>query len=299
MSLQHAYETKILKSTNTSKILMDYSKSQLGGSKRPEVIPHVFFVTESDEVEPFPYPIYNKTSGYVLVDSRPFTSLDQQNNIKVRNELDDALFKKLAQLEYIWATANRYDAIQNAFRYSSEVFVRWLTETIKHKYGLGADADLKLKALTGMYVLGQFYNNITDEQTVVRYLGMIAQEQNVPMHFVQSVSESIGNEFPRDIDEFVAAINKVELGPRMRGFNSKELYALVSSAWWANTNTPYIVGAALEYPPAFAALVYMAVENKFYKRTGIGARVDAMNGRNAHDDFKRAIMLLVEQYSIS
>lgn len=296
MSLQNAYESKIIKGFPVSEIKLSIEKAALS-DKCHEATNSVSYVTEAQDVPPFPYPIYDSEANKVFVDSRPYSSLERNGDIKIRNMLDEKLNLLLAKLEISWVSNDRPDSAQRAFAMSSEVMVRWLTNIISHKYGLAPYQKSRLTALAAMFSVGQFYNNIEDQLTIERHLQSISR--NFPVHYdtVKEVSERVENHFPRDATEFIEAMNKMDLGTRLRDFSTKELYNALNGSWWANANSPTFVAIALEYPPAMAVLVQMAIENTMYKRTQIGNVVYDMNRGTAFVNHTRALSLFIEQFN--
>lgn len=296
MSLQNAYEAKIIKGFPVSEIKLSIEKASLS-DKCHEATNSVSYVTEAQDVPPFPYPIYDSVSNKVYVDSRPYSSLERNGDIKIRNALDEKLNLLLAKIEISWIQNDRPDSAQRAFAMSSEVLVRWLTNIISHKYGLAPYQKSRLTALAAMFSVGQFYNNIEDKLTVERHIQSISR--NFPVHIdtIKEVSARVENHFPRDVNELIDGINKLDLGARLRNFNTKELYNALNGSWWGNANTPTFVAVALEHPPAMAALVQMAIENTMYKRTQIGSVVYDMNRGTAFANHARAISLFIDQFN--
>ncbi len=295
MSLTNAYGAKIIKGYSLTDIKLAIEKASLV-DKCHEATNVVRYITEAQDVPPFPYPIYDVEKDLVFVDSRPYTGLERTGNLKIRNSLDEKLNLLLAQLEVSWVKNDRPDAAQRAFGFSSEVLVRWLSNTISHKYGLSLQQKSQLTALTAMFSVGQFYNNVENDLTVERHLQSISRNYPVHLDVVKETAVRVENFFPRDVDEFVQAIEKLDLGPRLRGFNTKGLYTILNGSWWSNANTPTLVAIAVEYPPVMAALVSMAIENSMFKRTQIGGIVDTLNRGSNHDNHRRGIDLFIDQH---
>ena len=133
-------------------------------------------------------------------------------------------------------------------------------------------------------------------QTIARHLQSIARNNPISIEAIEEVSERIDGGFPRDVDEFIEAIEKVDFGPRLKGFNTKALYTVLSGSWWSNTNAATFVAIAIEYPPAMAALVEMAIENSMFKRTQIGTIVYDMNRGNVFTNYSRGLLMFIDQY---
>lgn len=296
MSLPNAYDSKLNKGYQVGNILLEIAKCSVGQNTHNGG-EDISYVTENMEVTPFFYPIYDKEKDVVYIDARPYTSIERDGSLKVRNTLDEQLNLTCAKLELAWVRSDKPESAYMAFGFANEMFARWLTDTIAHRYGLTPYQRNRVMALCGMYSVGQYYNNIEDPLTVERHLQAIGR--NLPLDFntIKEVAAGVDNRFPRDIDEFVETLKVLDLGPRLRDLSTTALYSILNGSWWATANAPQYVALAVEYPPTFAALCYMSTEHSMFKRTSIGSKVDGANRGNAHKDYQRAIHLLIEKYA--
>lgn len=294
MSLAHAYDSKLTKGFKVSDILLEISKSQLrmAGNKDQAVQQ----ITEKYDVSPFFYPIYDKERDVVFVDIRPFSSVQRDDSVKISNELDNELYHMLARLELVWNRTERRDQVYSGLMFANEIFIRWFSDVISQRHGLSPYQSNRMMALVAMYCIGLYHNNLDDELTIDRHLQAISRHIPVDFQVMKEVAERIENQLPRDIDEFAEAVRKLDLGPRLKDFNTTIIYNLLNGSWWANVNAPQLVALAIEYPPAFAGMVYMATRHSFYKRTGIGDRTDRANRGNAHANYHRALKLMIDKY---
>lgn len=296
MSLSNAYDAKIIKGYPINALTLSIEKATLLKPIEPNTL-GIINITEDHDVNPFVYPIFDKEKGMLYVDARPYSSVQRDGTLKIRNTLDESVYNLLAVLERSWVLSDRPDAAARAFNVSSEVMVRWLSGTISHRYGLNPQQRSKVMSLTGMFSIGQFYNNIEDSLTVSRHLQSISRKYPVNETDLNEVAAQLDNNFPRDVDEYVAALGKIELGTRLSDFSTKSLYALLGGAWWGNVNNSILSAVALEYPPAMAALVQTAIQNTMLKRTGIGTTVYDMKSGSVFDTHLRAVAMFIDQYS--
>ena len=295
MALQDSYDSTLTSLVKTSSILLDIKKSALL-SPLKQYTPQIQFVTEEQtEVPLFIHPLYNKEGSVVYLDARPYTSIERNGELKIRSEYDYQLNLMRAKLELAWQLEDRTD-LYTSLEFSNQIYVRWLSETISHRFGLVPVQQVKVMALVAMFVIGQYYNTVEDELTINRYLQMISRNFMLDATLVVGVAEAIENQFPRDINEFLNALHRLEISPRLKEFNQLVLFNMLSGSWFMNANHLQIVSLALEYPPAFAALVYMATQFSVYKRSGIGQRVDKANRHNAHATYVRQLSTVVANY---
>lgn len=256
----------------------------------------IFFITEGMDVLPFQHPIYDYDKSCVYIDTRAYSSIDKQGNLSVRNTLDDKLTKLRAELEIAWVKSQNKNDVWTAFTFSNKIFITWLTDLIAYRIGLNPLNHIRLKALIASYSIGLFYNGLADSE-LIRQASLLARNLAIPADILQEVLARIDNDLPRDVDELMTAIGAVDLGPRARDFSAAALFNMLGGSWFSNANSPAIVALAIEYPPAFAALVKMAIDNTMFKRTGIGQKVDRENRQNNYQNFSRAIGLLIEKYT--
>lgn len=294
MALQDSYDSKITKLVKVPSIILDIKKSTLI-SPLKQYSDKIYYVTEDQtDVPLFTHPIYDKEKDVVYIDARPFTSIERDGSLKIRSEYDHELNIMRAKLELAWVEKDRNEFFF-AMEYPQSIFVRWLSESITHRFGLQPIQQVELLAWTGMYSFGQYFNSI-DEVNIDRYLQMIARNYMLDVNVVLEVAEVVENHFPRDVEEYLAGIAKLDISPRLNSLNSAVLYNMLSSAWFINANSLQIVGLGVEYPPAFSSLVYMATQYSVYKRSGIGSRVDKTNRQNNHQVFIRQLNSLIAAY---
>lgn len=295
MALQNSYDSKLNKLINVNEILLAIRKSLIGNVAHP-VSKDIDCVTEDMDVNPFMHPLFNKENGKVYIDTRPYASINKQGELVIRNTLDEELTVLRAQLELCWIKSDTKNDVWTAFTFSNKIFVTWLTDLISYRIGLNPLNQIRLKALVACYTIGLFYNGI-GEMELIRHANLVARNMAIPADVLQEVLARIDNDIPRDIDELITAIQTIDLGPRAHDLTTAALLNMLGGSWFANANTPAIVALALEYPPAFAALVQMVINNSMFKRTGIGQKVDRENRQNNYQNFTRAVNLLIDKYN--
>ena len=294
MALQDSYDSKITKLVKVHSIILDIKKSTLL-SPLKQYSDKILYVTEDQtDVPLFAHPIFDKDKDVVYIDARPFSSVERDGSLKIRSEYDHELMIMRAKLELAWIEKDRNE-FYFATEYSQTIFVRWLCETISHRFGLQPIQQVKLLALTGMFSIGQFFNGV-DELNRDRYLQFISRAYMLDINTVLEVADTIEYGFPRDVTEYLQSIAILDISPRLVSLNAAVLYNMLSSAWFINANALQIVGLGIEYPPAFTALVYLATQYSVFKRSGIGMRVDKTNRQNNHAVFTRQLNSLVAAY---
>lgn len=292
MAIRSSYDSKINKLMQIKPIVLEIEKAMLHGEVH-RFSDEILFVTDGfTEVPPFIHPIYSPEKDIAFVDVRGFSSVGQDGNLALKGDVDSELTLLRAKLELVWQRAPRADTF-TAFHFSNLIFVRWLADTICHKQGLQLGQKSKVLAVTGLYNIGLYYNNITDEYQINKYAEMISRDFYIPLEEVFSVIDTLDNPFPRDVDEYVESLKKMQISPRLANLNTVGLYAMLGGSWFMTANSIQLVGLAVEYPPCFAAMVSIATRHKIFKKTQIGERVDRANKGGAFDHFARAMNTII------
>ena len=295
MALQDSYDSLITSGVNTAAIILSIKKSALL-TPLQSVSDHILLVTEAQtDIPLFIHPIYDREKQIVYLDARGYTSIERNGELKIRSEYDYQLAIMRAKLELAWQLADRTD-VYTAFELPNQIATRWISETISHRFGLTPIQQVKVITVTAMFVIGQYFNTIEDNLSVNRYLQMIARNFMLDASLVVQVAEVLEQNFPRDIDEYIEALQRLDISPRLKEFNRLVFFNMLSGSWFMNANHLQIVSLAVEYPPAFASLVYMATQYSVYKRSGIGQRVDKANRHNAHANYVRQLNQLTAHY---
>lgn len=292
MAIRSSYDSKINKTVQLKPIVLEIEKAMLHNEVHRFSDEIIFVSDDFKEVPPFIHPIYSPEKDIAFIDVRGFSSVGQDGNLALKGDVDSELTLLRAKLELVWQRAPRGE-VYTAFHFSNLIFVRWLADTICHKQGLQLGQKSKVLAVTGLYNIGLYYNNITDEFQINKYAEMISRDFYIPLEEVFSVIDTLDNPFPRDVNEYVEALKTMQISPRLANLNTVGLYSMLGGSWFMTANAIQLVGLAVEYPPCFAAMVSMATRHKIFKKTQIGERVDRSNKGGAFDQFTRSLNTVI------
>lgn len=292
MAIRSSYDSKINKTVQLKPIVLEIEKAMLHNDVHRFSDEIIFVSDDFKEVPPFIHPIYSPEKDIAFIDVRGFSSVGQDGNLTLKGDIDSELTVLRAKLELVWQRAPRSETF-TALHFSNTIFVRWLSDTLCHKHGLQLGHKSKVLAVTGLYMIGLYYNSITDDYQISKYAEMVSRDFYIPLEEVFSVIDMLDNPFPRDIDEYVEALKQMQISPRLANLNTVGLYAMLGGSWFMTANASQLVGLAVEYPPCMAALVSMATRHKIFKKTQIGERVDRANKGGAFDQFTRSMNALI------
>lgn len=293
MSHINAYGTKILRNFDVPSILNSIARAEI---IKPcyVVSKQIKLVIDNQDVNPFQYPVYDAEHDIVYIDARQFTRMDQLGKLKVINQGDYDLYMQLAKMELAWCKNDRPESAYLALNISNGVMSKWLSDKLSHINALPLDRKFMVKALVAMFSVGQFYNDVEGNATD-KYLDMIKRNVAVPGQVIDAVAASVDNHIPRDMDEFSDALKMSDISPRFKSFNPAQIYNTITSDWRFNVNSSLILAVAVEYPPAFAALVSTAIDNTLYKRCPVGEVVYQLSKRD-FEQHKRAVRLFIDKF---
>ena len=293
MAIPNSYAGRLTSKFKTSAVLLEIKKATVltpphGYNE------HILLVTENmSDVQSFVHPLLDEQTGRVYIDARPYTLLERDGTLRIRNEADYELNIMRAKMELIWNVASRAE-ISAALEFSNEVFVRWLSELISFKYKLQPQQTSDLIAVCALYNVGQYHAGAIDDRDVNKYVQKIAMTYHLDANRVFSIYDQVGT--PGDLEGFVSAIHDMKISPRLEDLNALTISHAIGGSWFISVWSADIVSLALEYPPAFSTLVFMAMKYKMFKRSAIGERVERMNRRGNWEDFSRSIQSLFDRY---
>lgn len=293
MAIRNSYAGRLTSKFKTSGILLEIKKATVLTPPHG-YNDHILLVTENmSEVPPFVHPLLDEQTGRVYIDARPYTLIERDGTLRVRNEADYDLNVMRAKMELIWKNASRTE-IMSALEFPNEVFVRWLSELIAFKYKLNPGQQSDLISVCALYVVGQYLIETPEDRDLNRYVQNISNHYHLDATRLYSIYDQVG--MPVDLESFISALHSLNISPRLNDLNALTLVHAIGGSWFISVWSMDIVSLALEYPPAFATLVFMAMKYKMFKRSSIGERVDRMNRRGNWEDFSRGIQSLFDRY---
>lgn len=280
MALNTAYDSKINKHFNKSGLILAIEKGHHTADNTPTMMgDSIKLVTDDYEVTPLPYPLYDGERELVYVDVRSCTSIGKDKTLKVRNQPELEFLEILSRLELKWAKADHTSGLQSSFSYSNDIFINWFTDLLSHRLGLSPIHTMRLRALTAFYLVGLFDNN-SKKSELERYAALLSRKFAVSIEICYEVLDLLDGEVPTDIEQFVAAMKRVELGTRVNDFSTRVLFNYLNGSFYGVNNPTSFVAVAIEYPPAFAAICALTERYKFMGKSSIGKLVQETNKRN-------------------
>lgn len=290
MAHQNAYDTHILSKYDIEKLKPDLDIAKTA-DQTWEMGENLRYVIETASIAPFPAPIYH--NGIVYVDARPFTTLERDGSLRIKDMVEHRLRLEQAQLELIWIEKPvSHENLTEQLRYHREILAKWISDSINFSYGLNPYQSVQMLALASLFTIGQFYNNV-DDPTAFRLQETLAKQFYINHSVYETITTDTERLFPRDIEEFIQAVSMSQITPRLVDFKAVSLISLLSKSFWGVSNDTLLCTLAIEYPPALLAIIRTCIDNTAYKRSKIGKLVDGNKSKNAHESFVRAYDTLI------
>lgn len=294
MSITNAYGNTTIPGYNVVAITADLALAKASGHTQ-EMSPIIHYVTEKASVSAFPFPLYNFDDGIVYVDARPFSTLDRDGSLKIRNVIEHQLRLDLANLEYIWA---RNEAVNNErmlqqFGYHTEVFSKWIAAAISHTFALTPYQNNQVMACAGLFAIGNFVTDPKDDLNLMRTQELLSKRLHIPFPVFETVTGNTDFYFPGNLQQFIELVKSVGIGPRVNDLSVTSLIQMLGGSFWGVSYDKPLLALSLEYPPAFMVMIKTCIDNTMYKKCRIGQVVDRSKAGSAHQTFSTAYNYLI------
>lgn len=298
MSIKNSYDGAISRLATTESINYEITKALLRGPfPADDSCQSIRFVTDQyADVDSFIHPYWRREDDQVYIDIRGFSNVNAAGVLSVRDGEDRDMWIYRAKMELAWIRGRREDLF-TAWQFSNEVFVRWLTSVIKDKYRLSPIHETRLLTCIALFSIGRYFDKIEGFRAVERYAQQIASTYRVDSDVIFEIIDLCGDVFPRNVDELIGLIHNANVSPALVDLNRLTLFNCLGGSFFMVANAVPIVSLAIEYPPAFASLVLMALKHTTIKnKTLIGQRtaMSASGGRDKH--FIGAVEKVFDRY---
>ena len=296
MSIRHSYDGTISRTTNLKSLDHEISKILIR-SKFPSEGEDIKFVTDShDDVDSFIHPYWRQEEDVVYLDARGYSTVTADGTVSYRygEDYDMALYR--AKLELAWVRGDKHELF-SSFQLANEIFVRWLSSLITHRYNLSPVHELRLLCCVALFNIGRYFNSIDGFRQVEKYVQQITVQYRLPVDTAFEIADYCEGVFPRNIDEFLELVHKANVSPALKDLNRLTLFNAIGGSFFMVSNAQAIVGLGLEYPPAFVAMVLMAMKNTTIRnKTQIGQRTEMTCNKASTAFFLRAVETTIEKH---
>ena len=111
---------------------------------------------------------------------------------------------------------------------------------------------------------------------------VISRVLGLNLGLVQEVTNGIG--YIADAHKFTEAFTGLIDSPRLSGVDVDVLITLLNGSWFGSNSTA-LIATAVEYPPTFVALIYLALTDRSAKLTGLAVMAKKFENNPATKEF--------------
>lgn len=295
MSILNSYDGYLSRQANLKPLDFEISKILLRGGFPGEGADIKFVTDAHDDVDTFVHPYWRQEEDVVYIDTRGYSTVTADGTHTFRNGEEKDIWFYRAKLELAWIRNDRTE-LYTAFQFANEVFVRWFTSLISHEFKLAAIHESRLMCCVAMFNIGRYFNKIDGFRMVEKYIQQIVSQYRLDVNTAYEIADLCGDVFPRNVDEFVDLVHRANISAALQSFNRGTLANILGSSFFLVANAPQITALAIEYPPAFVAIVLMAFKHTtLANRTQIGIRAKDCSAGQKDKYFIRAVEAVLDR----
>lgn len=261
-------------------------------------IPSLFALVDrgprGKEIDDFDHPVHlvgkgggQSGNGYWVIDMRPYAAriLTQDGKIEAPKDSPAALMILRAKTEMYW---NQFPAGEMMFwgDLPFVVFARWLTGTLKGRLGLEPADISHMQTLSAYYFYNLFYEegDFGEKQKAAIAL-KINRILGIPVDRAQAWIKPLG--YMSTLDDLVKAmVNNVD-NPAVATIDTKYLANATMNSWFGSADSRALIAVALEFPPAFIAMLLACGNSSQYKKSPIGDAVEREKAKWRFNEYQR------------
>lgn len=299
MSILNSYDGCISRSTNIVSLEHEIAKALIRGEfPCDQDYSSIRYVTDAHaDVDSFIHPYWRQADDCVYIDTRGYSTITSAGGHMIRSGEEYDMWSYRAKLELAWVRGDRTELFTK-LQFANEVFVRWLTSSIRDKYKLSPIHETKLLVCVALFNIGRFFNKIEGFRMVEKYVQQIVTTYRIDVDIAHEVADLCGGEFPRNVDEFINLLKTANISPALHDISRLALFNMLGGSFFMVSNATAIVALGIEYPPAFAAMVLMAFKHTtIMNKTLIGQRTRMMDTAKRGDHFIRSVQFTIDTYA--
>lgn len=297
------YDAKILRVYNSDKlkteiarhnIYQPFTQMETPAGRHVSKVRVVLPSDEYDTLPIFTQPIQvalgssNKDVTWV-VDGRPFMRQGTPPVMTAKNDWSFQCLRMLLQLAYD-------DDVIHPVRLGTlpgKVFIRWITQSLSLRFNLDLSTQMTVSVLCGFYYYQLLSKTSLEMENFETYASHVSTLTGVPQVRVLEILQEAGK--IHTIDQLLECFHRVTQNSRLKGFNFTALFMVVSTSW-IGVHSRENVGLALEHAPTLLALIYMACDEKAFRKTIISRHAENAGRLQDTQAFVKHISRVVGDY---
>jgi len=234
-------------------------------------------------------------NGAVFVDGRSYMRAERRNDAGyvVANQMQADFVNRLGELTALWVKAptQRMDFLRTG-DIAAQVYINWLSTAIASKLGLELDVARELQIITGLFYIHQFMpvDEALSQSGKERAVKLIQRWTKAPVEMINSIVSDA--QYMNLMEDYVAVVQgHFSASTRIAQINVGFMVMALNRSWFGY-GAQEMSAVAIEYPPAFLALVEAACNAKVWRKTYLGRLVERFSTGRASDEFTKSMEIL-------
>jgi hypothetical protein len=250
-------------------------------------------------IPPYTHPLPMEPESYstiprVVVDTRAFTKSDENRVVTAASgqQSDLEFFRLYARLTHRWGGGYVND-FKHLGQIAPTMFIRWLAGSVGSKLNLTPFDLVGVTAITGYYFYCQFLDaDQVTEAEKLKIAQQVARATSIPPNKVLEYIDR-ATTTPVCITTYVKALQEAVDTTRFDKFSPGLIYQIIGGHWWG-AHAREVVAVALEFPPAFYAMLFSAFTNKGVRRSIFATQALRVARGDEGNQFAMALARFIE-----
>lgn len=240
-----------------------------------------------------------KFGNYLVADARSFMRVSRaarpggyepNQGVEISNTMEFELLQARLGLEAIWINQGpatlRY--ISGALQ---SIYATWIAQNIRRRFNLDMGDQMRLQVLASLFYHCLFLaEDKIDDNEINRLAVTVAKYAKAPVEEAITIITQVGH--IAGVEDFVNKVRAVLDNPRLENFNVDVLMTIMAATWFGLGGRE-IAAIAVEHPPTFIAITYLAFAQRGYRNAGLTTVTDAFKGAKGEADIVRGVSRLI------
>lgn len=238
-------------------------------------------------IDAFTHPIIIKDRRKTTIysDGRPFA-----RNRRNENGIFETIITNTNEMNLLaltmhgisqWVTNNQTGMMANSF-FPGRLFTNFLSNIIVTRLGLGVSDNMIIRSILALYYYDLF---LQDSDVPSRTMGML--------RFSGDANRGLDNlpqevSVMRSLDDLATELSRHVPSNRISDIDAGSILTILQGAWYTYEANEKIA-IAMEYPPYWNAIAYMALTTKAYRRSKLSIMANSLSNKNKGDEFSKEL----------
>ena len=214
-----------------------------------------------------------------------------ENSYRVRYSVEYLATSLRTYLTAVWHSREEVISLDAIYRYAGILFGKWISNLIVTRFGLDFTSQMIISVLSMYYYRCLLTDTaVTPDPTIEGVV--IGKALNLDIKYCINLIEGL----PRlsKPTELLEAIKEAIPDRRLKNQNADMFYTIIQNAW-AGANANKLIAVALEHPPTWITLAFIASTENSATRYGLG-RFTKQTSHKTQAQFVAEIKGLVTHY---